>query len=140
MKLLLALAMLFAPGGVDAAARCEGKWVVVEVNEPSTSVVVATWGGKSVMVGNRFIPDIGGGNAAGDYDIDITLEVRASTKADAAVLRTGTVHTPNCAPKPAAVTTTTAPPTTTLAAVSAKRVTVAYDPWPAIVEAVRALP
>lgn len=125
--------------GLTATASCNGKWVNVTVDAPNTVVVVAFYGGKAVAVGARFVPDTGGGNPAGDYDMDIRLETWDSTTiATHKVLAAGSVHTPNCAP---VATTTTVPTTTTTTTLAApKLVTVAYDPWPAIVEAVRALP
>lgn len=123
-----------AEGGLTATASCNGKWVNVTVDAPNTVVVVAFYGGKTVAVGARFVPDTGGGNPAGDYDMDIRLETWDSTTiAGHKVLATGSVRTPNCAPAPPTTTTATTAPTP-------KLVTVAYDPWPAIVEAVRALP
>lgn len=133
--------------GADAAlavtARCEGKWVTVAVDVPDTAVVIAQYGGKTVAVGNRFVPDTGGGNPSGDYDITIVLEQWDTTAAGHTIIASGTVRTPNCVP---VAPTTTAPPTTTLEAAQASVVRVesvitdihhGHDVWRHIVEAVR---
>lgn len=163
--LLAALALVGAPATADAAddtlkvsAQCSGKWVSVThgvdlaKGQAFFSRDGSYWYGPIVL--ETFVPDIGGGYAHVDYDIDIYVQMRdSSSTADYRVLAAGKVHTPVCGGEDVRPATTTVPPTITAPVVAAERpptttVTPALSWLPAlpdsllraIVEAVRGLP
>lgn len=116
--LLLALAALPAAAEPElaATATCHGEWVNVTVDAPGEGWLLFRKPGQSwvQVAGRGFVPDVGGGAPASDYDIDIEVEQRDSVDAVRyTVLRRGTVHTPSCG---APSTTTSTTTTTTVAA------------------------
>lgn len=153
-----------AAGTLDVTAVCNGKWVSVAHGADLTNGAVffsrdgRSWIGPVAL--ESFVPDVGGGYAHVDYDVDIWVQQRDTS---AKVLAEGKVHTPICGGediRPTAgwrtatttTTTTTVPPTTT--APSSKLVIAGQPVTPqlswlpavpdwvlrAIVEAVRGLP
>lgn len=150
-----------APPALTATAVCNGKWVNVTVNAPDSAIIVAKRPtGNWVAYGNKFVPDTGGSNAAGDYGIILALEQWDTTQTPHIVLAAGSVNTPYCGVKVVCVplnderhTTCTRPPVPTtppttlvtqkpepLYTAPLKLVTVveqeAYDVWAAIVGSV----
>jgi len=141
------------PPALTATAVCNGKWVVVTVDAPDEAKILGKRpNGNWIAYGNKFVPDTGGANPAGDYDITIDLQrVQGNEQGGMNVVQVGSVHTPNCGPKVICVPinderhttcTTPTPPTTTtppaLVAEPMKLTTIAvkaptYDVWPAIV-------
>jgi hypothetical protein len=126
---------------LTASASCNGKWVIVTVDAPDTATILATWGGKTVAVGNKFVPDTGGANPTGDYGLTIALESRAWVGSENGHYATtkATVTTPTCTP----LVTQEAAPTppvveTQVTAPTAKQATVppTYDVWADIVQAI----
>lgn len=90
-----------ADPAVTATAACTGrnnKWVTVTVDAPQDAIVIGYWGEAGPrQTGTRFVPDAGGSNPTGDYDIDIRLELwDIPTIEGHKVLATGSVHTPSC--------------------------------------------
>jgi hypothetical protein len=140
-----ALALTATPTAAETdtlkvSASCNDKWVIVTVDVPDTATIVARRpGGNWIVYGNRFIPDTGGGNAAGDYDITMRLEQRTDTALDAAVIAAGKVTTPDCA-NPDPISTPAVERVAPIAAPappSPKLVTTpTYDIWVAIVDGV----
>lgn len=140
---------------LTVTAQCSGKWVSVSHGVDLTKGMAffsrngSYWYGPIVL--DSFVPDTGGGYAHVDYDVDIFVEMRDSSLVTGyKTLAAGKVRTPACGGEVArpiaggrtTTTTTIAPVVVELARTAPKLVTVAaaYDPWPAIVEAVRALP
>jgi hypothetical protein len=82
-----------------------------------------------IAYGNHFVPDTGGGNAAGDYDITIELQAEG---------RTGSVRTPNCGPVSLPLPATIVIEPTTPVVIIDEEPVVIYPEWvmAAIVEAV----
>lgn len=164
IMLLAALAIVGAPATAAAddtlkvSAQCSGKWVSVTHGVDLTKGQAffsrngSYWYGPIVL--DSFVPDIGGGYAHVDYDIDIYVQMRDSSSTTGyRVLASGKVHTPICGGEDVRPTTTTVPPTTTTPVVAAERpptttVTPELSWLPAlpdsllraIVEAVRGLP
>lgn len=100
--LAVAASLAFATpvhAGELASARCEGKWVVVDVDAPNTVRVtyqrLAPIPGNEIESGNHFIPDTGGGNPSGDYDNDLLIKVWDNGR----VVGSMTLRTPSCVPR-----------------------------------------
>lgn len=132
-----------AEDSLTVTAKCNGKWVNVSHGADLSQGLVYFSRDNSYFYGpvvlSGFVPDIGGGYASVDYDVDIFVEMRdGGSLTGYNVLAKGQVRTPTCAETPRP---TTAPekPVVTIAPPLAIPTPVA-PPQPAVEDLVSSIP
>ncbi len=117
----------YAETKLTASTGCNLQWVNVTVEHDDGYVVARREGQTDWFLSfDRFVPDIGGTNPAGDYGIVMHIQLwDRPDPSNHRLLAETSVRTPNCAPT---TTTTTVPPPTVAATLPPAR------PAPPIIE------